>query len=292
MFSRSSATRLLRASKGALLLGCALALAAPGSANAQTADGVGDSEPRAERPERSAEESAEDILSLSEYERRWYQLTLRMWGLRTPGFALNGFFDLHEDHWTEGTRNFAYGLEFARRTPDKYDLVVSLDWSNLATPDGYWLEDGDPIADADWAENNISLLTADVGVHWFTNLDRQDTWQLYYGVGIGLSIVLGEFRKFDLDTLECGLVLPEQRSSRDTSLIDGCYDANGDPTIDESRSQLESIPPVLPSLSATLGLRHLIADRVSVGLEGGFRGVYFYGGLEVGFFWEATPKVD
>ena len=271
-----------------LVLACAAALCTSAPAFAQTADGVSGARP-VSTDVRDAAEEAEDLLALAEYQPRSYQLSLRAWGVKIPKFALGLFFDLHENQWTEGTRNFAYGIEFARRTPDKYDLVLALDWANMSTPDGFWLEGDDPVADADWGENNLSIITADVGVHWFTNLDKRDRWQLYYGVGIGLSIVLGEFRKYDLDTAACGLATAEQRNSNDISLLEGCYDANGDPTI-LSDFTPESIPPVLPSLTATLGLRHIIADRVAVSLEGGLRGFFFYGGLSVGYVWDASPR--
>lgn len=275
--------RKIRTNLSALVL----ALVVPVSAFAQTVDGVGNG--AASDREVSAEDTAEDILALSDYERKFYQLALRSWAIGTPGFLIGAFFDEHTGHWQDGVHNFAYGIEFTTRVPEKYDLVVSLDWANLRTPDGYWLEDGDVIADADWGENELSLLTADVSFHWLTNLDKRDTWQLYYGIGLGASLVLGEFRKYSLDTAECLLETVEQRNSRDTSLLDGCYDDQGNPTILDDYD-LQSVPPVLPSIAATLGLRYLIADRVSVALEGGFKGLYFYGGLELGYFWESRTR--
>lgn len=272
----------------AALIGLATLASAP--VVAQTADGVG-GDSGGSRAE-SAEQAAEDVLSLAGYQRKFYQVSARMWALGTPAFVLNGFFDAHTGHWQDGVHNFAYGLEFTTRIPDKYDIVVAVDWANLATPDGYWLEDGDPIVDADWGENNLSLLSLDVAFHWLTNLDRQDTLQLYYGVGLGASVVLGEFRKYDLLASDCGEEFVAARDTDQTELLDNCYYENGDPTVDRGNYQLEKIPPVLPSISASLGLRYLIGDHVSVALEGGVRTIYFYGGLVVGYFWETSPRAD
>lgn len=273
-------TRIVQAVAFALLV-------AASPARAQTADGVG--EPGAPRGDVDAEQAVEDVLSLADYERKFFQIAARTWAIGTPGFVIGAFFDEHTGHWQGGVHNFAYGLEFTTRIPERYDVVVSLDWANIRTPDGYWLENDDPIADADWGENDLSLLTADVAFHWLSELGNKRVWQAYYGVGLGASIVLGEFRKYSLDTAACGLATVEQRNSRDTRLLDDCYDPQGNPTIIGDH-ELQNVPPVLPSISATLGLRYLIEDTVSVSLEGGFKGLYFYGGLEVGYFWESLPR--
>lgn len=265
----------------------ALSLLTAGTATAQTADGVGD--PGTGRRAADAEDAARSVAALADYERKFFQLTLRTWAIGVPGFVLNGFFDAHEGHWRDGVYNFNHGLEFTTRIPDKYDVVVGVDWASLRTPDGYWLESGDPIIDANWAENNLSLLTFDVGFQWFKNLNRQDTLQLYYGVGLGASVVLGEFRKYDLIAADCGQEFVDNRESSRVALLDNCFDANGDPTIIDDY-QLEKIPPILPAISATLGLRTLVADSVSIGIEGGLKSLYFYGGIEIGYFWESQPR--
>ncbi len=272
-----------------------LLLAAP--AWAQTADGVGRGTDDDEEPlsAEDAAQAAQDLISLAEYERKFYQVGLRMWPIFPPRFVLDAFFSRHTNPWGTGdngdrTLNFAYGAEFTTRIPEKYDLVISLDWANLRTPDGWWLEDGDSVADANWTENTISLLTADVGFHWLTPLDRLETLQLYYGIGLGASIVLGEFNKYDVDTDACGnMVTADDRNSRNTSMLDACFDDDGNPTHTGLRETESKVPPVLPSLSGVIGLRYLIADRVSIALEGGLKAPFFYGGLEIGYFWETAP---
>lgn len=256
----------------------------------QTVDGVGD---RTRAEEQSAEEAAddiEDLIELYEYQPRMYQLAVRTWFVKTPSFLLDAFFSRHTDHWTEGVTNLAYGLEFTTRIPDKFDVVTAVDWTNIRTPDGFWLEDGDPVRDADFTSSNLSLLTVDVGLNWFTPLGRREDWNIYYGFGLGMAIRLGQFNKYDIDTQGCGWDTPELRASSDPSLLDQCVadaEANGEPLpyFVETETQEDRILPVLPAVSGTLGLRYLISDNWQVSIEGGLKSIYFFSGLEVGYYW-------
>ena len=239
--------------------------------------------------------SVDDVARLAEYQRRFYQVSARARAIVLPGFFLDPFFSEHTNQWSEGIKNFSYGAEFTTSLPRKYDLVIGAEWVNMRTPDGYWLEDDDPVADANWTESNLSMLTLDVMLRWFKNLNRQETIQLTYGVGIGASVVLGEFRKQELDTAACSVVTggaldtPEQRNDRSPDVLSRCFDANGNPTVFEEVTN-ENIPPILPALGAGLGMRFLLADRLSFAVEGGFKG-YFYGGLNFGYFWEVGPRI-
>jgi hypothetical protein len=270
----------------------ALIFGTPAFALAQTADGIGGRTDAGTPPD--AEETADQIdslIDLAEYQPRFYQVAGRVWGIMTPDFALDGFLDAHTNMWTQGVTNFSYGLEFTTRIPDKYDLVVGLDYANLHTPDGFWLEDGDQIDEADFGVNTLSLINADVSFHWLANLDKRDSWQVYGGFGLGAGIKLGHFYKYDIDVQQCGFT-EEERRSYDTSLLGRCRDENGgefphDPT---SREEQSGIPPVIPALSATGGLRYLFGDHYAVSVEGGFKAIYFYTGLEFGYFWRPLPR--
>jgi hypothetical protein len=251
-------------------------------AQAQTADGIG-GRTDAEGPV-SADEAAaniDDLLQLSEYQPRYYAFALRTSAVYTPAFLLNAFFSEHTNMWQSGVTNFSYGGQFTTRIPDKFDVTVGLDWTNMRTADGYWLESGDPVRDADWTESNLSLLGADVSLHWFNNLNRRQNLQSYYGFGLGLGIVLGEFSKYDVDVEQCGWT-PEQRASENPDLLGECD--NGFIPVNNPEDR---IPPVLPSFSLTTGLRYLITDNVSMSAEIGWKSFYFYGGLNVGYYWFA-----
>lgn len=257
------------------------------SATAQTSDGVGGRTGEL-GGEQSAEEAAaevDELIDLYEYQPRYYAVSSRVWAIGTPSFVLDGPFSLHTNMWQNGVTNFSYGLEFTTRIPDKFDVVVGLDWANLRTADGFWLEDGDPIRDADYTESNLSLINADVSLRWFTNLNNAETVQLYYGFGLGMGLVLGEFSKYEIDVGQCGWTT-EERGGEDVGLITDCADANDEPYVPVSRPE-DRIPPVLPAISATIGTRFLVADSVTIGIEAGWKSLYAYGGLNVGYYWNA-----
>ncbi len=258
----------------------ALLMATP--AFAQTADGIGGRTDSAFENQDAAD-TVDNLLGLAEYQPRFYAAGARVSAIYAPAFILNAFFSKHTNMWQDGVANFQYGGEFTTRIPDKFDVVVGLDWANLRTADGYWLEDGDPIRDADYTESNLSLVNLDVGLHWFNNLNRRQNFQSYYGFGLGLGVVLGEFSKYDIDAGACGWT-PEQRASEDVSLINACADEQNNPFIGINRPE-DRIPPVLPSVTLTTGLRYLITDNLSMSAEIGWRSFYAYGGLKFGYYW-------
>ena len=221
--------------------------------------------------------SDEDVLEVEPENQ--YQISLRSWIIGTPAFILDGFFSAHTNHWSDGQSNFAFGGEFALRRPGSYDIVVGLDWANIRTPDGYWLEDGDPVRDADWTENTLSLLALDVAIHWLTDLNPQGSWQLYYGLGIGVALRLGAFTKWNIQP-GC---LQGQQDSEDPGILEECFDADGEPFFDETTEEEENIPPAIPALSLTFGSRWIISDQFAISLEMGFKSIYLYSGLEFGY---------
>jgi hypothetical protein len=262
----------------ALAVFCAFAV----PALAQTSDGIGERTTDATEGQ-SAEDTVQDLLQFSEYQPRYYAVGLRTWAIYTPSGLLSAFFSEHTNMWQEGVTNLAYGGEFTTRIPDKFDVVIALDWANLRTADGYWLEDGDPVRDADYTESNLSLMNLDVGVHWFNNLNRRENLQAYYGFGLGLGVVLGEFSKYDINAGACGWTV-EERASEDPSLIEACASEFNDPRININRPE-DRIPPVLPAISLTTGLRYLITDEISMSAEIGWKSFYMYGGLSLGYYW-------
>lgn len=256
--------------------------------SAQTSDGIG-GRTESVTAGQTAEEAAgdiDDLIDLYDYEERFYQISARVWAIHVPRFILKGPFTLNENTWSGGVTNFAYGLQFTTRIPDKFDVVAGLDYTNLRTPDGFWLEDGDPVRDADYTENNLSLINADVSLLWYKSFNRADTFQFYGGFGLGMGIVLGKFLKYDIDSQRCGWDTPELRSRTDGELVEQCadeFDSPRSPRLEEE----DRIPPVLPAVTLLGGFRFLAADHVSIGIEGGIKTGYFFAGLNVGYFWNA-----
>ena len=249
-----------------------------GQVDAEADDAAVASEPEMEGEEAVAEEAvAEEVQILD------YQFTIaRVFGVFVPNFVLDGWLDLHPSHWSDGKTNFAFGSEFIIRRPNEYDLVFSFDWADLGTTDGWWKEAGEDIADADWGENSLSLLTLDIAVNWFNEV--KPAWQVYYGLGLGLAVVLGDFMKTDIDVrcLEGQGVDPYRETDGDY-VLDNC---SGDDIASNSEAtEEERLPPVIPALSLNLGSRWIIQDSWVIQVETGFKTAYFYGGLELGYTW-------
>lgn len=269
----------------ALLPGLILLLAAPVAA-AQTADGIGG---RTGSPEpvgaAEASRSIDELLTMAEYQPRFYAVGFRSSAIAVPNFLLRPSFSEFTNTWGQGVRNFSYGGYFTTRIPDKFDVTVGLDWTSLRTPEGYWLERDEPVADAEYSINNLSLLGADVSVHWFTNLNRRQNLQFYYGFGLGLNVVLGQFNKFAVDTAACGWSA-EERSSTDVELLRACAEARDSPRLPIEERE-DRIPPVLPVIAITGGLRWLVSDNISLATEFGWKTAYGYAGLNLGYYWFA-----
>lgn len=264
---------------GSLLLGSV--------ASAQTSDGIG-GRTESTLEGQTAEEAAEQIdelIDLYDYETRFYQVSARVHAVHVPRFILDIPFALHTNTWGDGP-NLAYGLSFTTRIPEKFDVVASLDYTDLSTPSGYWLEDGDPVRDADYTESNLSLIGADVALNWFKSLDRKETVQVFGGFGLGLAVVLGAMDKSDIDAQACGWDTVEERAETDPALVEQCAEDFGSPRSPFSEEE-DRIPPVAPLVSVGGGFRFLFADHVALALEGGLKSGYFYAGLNVGYFWNA-----
>lgn len=234
------------------------------------------------------DETIDHMEGLFEREPVVYQITLpRFWTIITPAFALNAFFDMHPNHWEEPKTNFAFGTEFIIRRIDEYDLVFSLDWADLRTGDNFWLESDEQIIDTDWGDNDLSILTVDVAINWLAKID--DYWDFYYGVGLGVGLILGDFLKQDIDPacMEAGGVNPFD--STETGIIEAhCLDANGNPLLKPGAAveEEDNIPPLIPALSFNIGSRWIIDDDWAIQLELGFKNIYFYTGIEVGYIFE------
>ena len=272
---------------------------------AQTADGVGAGPDRTEDAlTRDAGKEAEDLARLATFEPKFFQFSLRGGPVYVPPFVLDSFFAAHTNMWEKDAANFSYGAEFTLRNPKKYDLTVGVDMVDLHTPDGFWLEDGDPIRDADWTTSDLKLLDADVQFTWNKSLTDKERVDWYYGFGIGAAVKLGHFYQRDIDYAACDI--PESFNgqdeaattlfgrSKDESLLTRCLDPDtGDPYIkmNEPKDDNKKIPPALPLLSALTGFRFYLAEHFALDVEAGMKIPYFFAGLELGYRWHTNPKL-
>lgn len=215
-------------------------------------------------------------------------VNLRGYVHNVPNFILGSFLEEYQSHW-DGSPKYIFGGELVFRRNEKTDIIVGLDWADYRTKDGWWLQNDEPIASSDWVENSMRTVTLSVEWNAIANLDQKNRAQIYGGVGLGAAFRLGNFTKWDV---------PEGCFARGTDIglissyspTDMCPNLSGvdlvqDGSVDgEANSRhYEKIPRVLPSLILTAGFRYLIADVVSIGIEGGFKTAGFYGGLELGF---------
>jgi hypothetical protein len=237
----------------------------------------------------SAQSSADDqigtVRGLFEAEPVVYQITFpRMQAIVVPSLFLDMFFDDFPAHWSNGQTNWAFGAEFIIRRLEQYDLVFSVDWADLRTTDDWWREDDKDLVDTDWGRNNLGLLTFDVAINWFTSV--MDYWDIYYGVGLGVGFVVGDFLKNDIDQQCIRNAGVDPFNSQDSGVVDAnCFDALGNPRLSTtSRTEEEDgIPPLIPALSFNVGSRWIIDRQWAVQLEVGFKNIYLYAGLELGF---------
>lgn len=205
-----------------------------------------------------------------------------------PNFLVGVFFQRHNGHWADKPKYF-YGGEFVFRFDDKHDLLLTIDYANYQTTDGWWLEKDKNATAAEWVHNDMRALAITIGWNGIANLDKRKRAQFYGGIGLGVTIKFGDFNKAKV---RLGCVNP----TTDISVYDDltpqgpCPDDLGTVFVDQdsvtgeiNHWTQEKIPSVLPSLVATAGFRYIIADTVSLAVEGGWKTVAFYGALKVGF---------
>jgi hypothetical protein len=180
-------------------------------------------------------------------------------------FLPTAVINLFVDHSTPLSA-MSFALEAVRRKGD-LDVVISLDYTQGSPPDGLYLEQGDdpnqPGQAPDWTEfDGVGLLSLDVSFIWHANLHRMV--QFRYGAGVGIGLVTGTI--YQTDT-----VCPPGTTASDLDDENHCARVTG------TRAENESVPPVLPVVNVLLGFRFLLADQISINVEGGFRDCFFFG---------------
>ena len=254
------------------IVAAALSLAGWSSASAQgTASGL------------RVEDEIRGVLGATREPGPVYQINLRGWGVGLPGFLVSAFFDEFTTNWEDGP-NFGYGAELLIRDDVKRrELVIGLDYADLSTPDGWWLQNNQRIREARWVENDLRLISAEVGFRFVHPLTDDNRFQAYYGAGVGAGLVLGTYTKYRIQRT----CIPEDRT-RDSSLLQQgspCWPGD-DPLYRPETREDEQLLPIMPFLNIGAGMRYLIADAFVLGAEFGFRTYYAYAGLTLGFAWQ------
>ena len=223
--------------------------------------------------------------------RGFYAVSPNLAYVNIPNVLLDGFFSRHTGMWEGDAINLSYGLSWSYSRPDAYEISATVQQTSMATADGYWLEKGDRVEEADWTTNNLSMLSVETRFHWLTGLSGDGRTQLAYGFGLGVAKVSGEFKKYDLNVAECDDWSPVDRLSTDATLLDKCFTDTGEPAfvLDGGKPKFaveDKIPPVVPVLSASIGLRQEISENAVLGLDMGIRAPQgLFVGLSAGFQW-------
>jgi hypothetical protein len=223
--------------------------------------------------------------------RGFYAVSPNLAYVNIPNVLLDGFFSRHTGMWEGDAINLSYGLSWSYSRPDAYEISATVQQTSMATADGYWLEKGDRVEEADWTTNNLSMLSVETQFHWLTGLSGDGRTQLAYGFGLGVAKVSGEFKKYDLNVAECDDWSPVDRLSTDAALLDKCFTDTGEPAfvLDGGKPKFaveDKIPPVVPVLSASIGLRQELSENAVLGLDMGIRAPQgLFVGLSAGFQW-------
>ena len=216
-----------------------------------------------------------------EFDDEEFSVAGRFRAIVVPGFILNWFLEEHENHWSRGQKNFAVGGEAIWRRANEYEIGVAVDWANLAMPDGWWQDRNEPRNEADWTLVDLKLLSVVFISRWFW---KPQPWlHPYFGVSIGPGIVFGNVLKHNPSAgtscraeLEQGIFPPPS-----------CADENGDIQLEanfDAPEREDTIPPVVPVLGVTGGLRFNFLDYGLFKIEVGFQD-YFFAGAGLGVQW-------
>ena len=209
-----------------------------------------------------------------------FMFTGRVRAVRVPDALLGIFFDEHASHWSQGQRNFSYGGEFVWRRGNDFELGVAFDYADLSMPEAFWMEEGEAARSADYTTIDLQVYSVVFSAYWFW--DVQPWLTPFVGGGIGPGFIAGDVVRYDSRGI-C-----ESQMGGDQFASDDCF-VDGDPrqgarddAIDRNNPDVaDSIPPVIPVINLTTGLRFNIADHGVLKLEAGLH-PYLFAGLGFG----------
>ncbi len=213
-----------------------------------------------------------------------FMLNARIRAIAIPSFVLGIFFEEHSSHWSDGQRNFSYGAEFVWRRGNDFELGVAADYADLSMSDSFWNEEGDDAQSADWTEFDLKVWSVVFSAYWFWDVEPWFT--PYIGGGIGPGFVIDNIQRYE----------PHPDSACHAGLGGGsatfappeCFLEDGEPSeeaIDFENPDTENdVPPVVPMINLTAGLRFNIKDHGVFKVETGLY-PYLFAGVGFGGQW-------
>lgn len=166
------------------------------------------------------------------------------------------------------------GSFFVRKKERKRDISLNYDYTSFDLSSHWWLRKNKPRADAKWLD--IGMLpkhTITVGIDRNFVFGKKERFHFHIGGMFGLMILPNHsFPKEDVDPGACLVGISKDKNGHIDRFVEGgaCYDKLKD------EGKTVKLPPVLPSIGLRLGARYVIADRVQVGVQGGFQDGYFF----------------
>ncbi len=189
-----------------------------------------------------------------------YGFGLRFRGLFVPQSAFERFAEVVPS----GMSQPELGFELIRRRGN-FETAYGIAWAALSVDDGIWLDDLDhnpSLVEFD----GFSWIALDVSAVW--KHPFSPTWGLRYGMGIGLGIIRG-------DILETDYLCPSNSFA-----LQDCMQA---PDAADVRRPID-LPPVVPLMTALVGIQYTPSQYVAFNLEGGLQTTFFVGMSAAVFF--------
>lgn len=211
-----------------------------------------------------------------------YGLRLHYGWLKTPDFAVRLGFDKFTSHSVGDERNNYIGGEvfFRRRHRSQFGLEFA--YADLSTEDGWWQPRRKNRTSAVWVENDLEFYSLAFSFEAIAPVDKKERLQLYFRTHVGLSLILGDFKQTRVDGACLGEAGYEPNDPDLFQLGMPCWPTVDSPQLRDKPNDWR-IPPVLPTIGASIGARYVFFDRVQLGIEAGWRDVYFYGNANIGF---------
>lgn len=171
------------------------------------------------------------------------------------------------------------GSFFVRKKARTRDISLNYDYTSFDFENHWWLRKNQARANAKWLDiGMVSKHTITVGIDRNFVFGEKERFQIHIGGMFGMMILPNN--SYNRDKVAKGACLIGVANSKEGHVDrfeEGglCYNQRED----DGRVKL---PPVLPSIGLRAGMRYVIADRVQVGVQGGFQDGYFFANGVVG----------
>lgn len=207
-----------------------------------------------------------------------YGLTVYGGISHTPNFAIRAL--MEPGVRVEPKARGQYGASFfVRKNARERDISLNYDYTSFDFGSHWWLRKKQPRADAKWLEMGmLTKHTISVGLDRNFVFGKKERFHIHIGGLFGVMILPNnDYPRDKVDKGKCLIGESNQKSGSLEKFQEGglCYDeriADGG----------VKVPPILPSLGVRAGMRYIIADRVQVGVQGGFQDGYFFANGVIG----------